>query len=336
MRRIALVAATSLFAATALLADSTVEQKTKVRMGGALGGILNMVGGKAAREGLVSTHVVKGDRRLMRSGDTGELVDLKEEKVYQIDFARSSYKVVTFAQMRKQMEDMKKQAEKNAAEAKASRDSGEKPPEFDVVMDVKDTGERETINGYNTRRTIMTITVTEKGKKLDQGGAVLTADMWMAPKVKAIQEMGEFEQRYIKKVYGGLFGEGDMRQMAMLMATAPQFGKAMKKLEEKKGTLEGTSVRSEIKFETVAAPGQAAKEESASADEPSAAAMKALGGFLGKMNKKRAKDSATKDDAKPTDPNRNLLFGSNTEVLRAESSAAATDVAIPTGFKLRS
>ncbi|HXI11542.1 MAG TPA: hypothetical protein VNM92_02715 [Thermoanaerobaculia bacterium] len=332
MKRIALVAAVSLLAATTLLAEATVEQKTKVRMGGALGGIFHAVGGKAAREGMVSTHTIKGDRRLVKSGTTGELVDLNEEKVYQIDFGRSSYKVVTFAQMRKQMEDMKKQAEKSAQESRSS-DSTEKMPEFDVVVDVNQTGERETINGYNARRTLMTITVTEKGKKLDNGGAVLTADMWMTPKVAAIREMSDFEQRYIKKVYGGLVGQGDMRQMAMLMASSPQFSKAMKKLEEKKGTLDGTSVRTEIRFETVAGPNQ--PKESASAGDPSADAIKAVvGGIFGKMSKKRTREAEA--DSKSSDPNRNLLFGSNTDVLRAESSAASADLAIPTGFKLKS
>ena len=50
--------------------------------------------------------------------------------------------------------------------------------------------QRKTINGFDTHEAIMTITVREKGKTLEQsGGMVMTSDMWLAPKIAAMKEV---------------------------------------------------------------------------------------------------------------------------------------------------
>ena len=70
---------------TVVGADVRTEEKTLVKFEGMLGRMIGMFGGKAAREGLVSTVAVKGDRKLVITGDSGQLFDLKEEKVYELD-----------------------------------------------------------------------------------------------------------------------------------------------------------------------------------------------------------------------------------------------------------
>ena len=41
---------------------------------------------------------------------------------------------------------------------------------------------------------MMTVTVREKGKTLEEsGGMVLTSDMWLAPKIAAMKEVAEFD-----------------------------------------------------------------------------------------------------------------------------------------------
>jgi hypothetical protein len=318
----------SLFVTSILLADARVAQKTHVQFGGALGGVVNVFGGKAAREGVTSDVSVKKNRRSSRTGDVGEIVDLDEEKIYTVDYGRKTYKVTTFAELRKQFEDAMKEAE---SESKSS-DTAKRDPnakEYEVEFDVKTTGARETINGFDAKQTIATVTIHEKGKTLrEAGGSVLTADMWLAPRIAAMREVEEFERRYLKKLWGdtGM----DMRAMAALIATAPQLSKAMKAFKEKQGSLEGSSVRTALTFDTVADP-RARSEASSEAASPGEAAAKALGGLMGRMRKKQAEDpDASSKSAAAKTPSGRMLFKSDTEVLTAGATGA--DVAIPAGF----
>ena len=163
---LALIAA--LMAATTMVrADVRTEEKTLVKFEGMLGRMVGMFGGKAARDGLVSTVAVKGDRKLTISGDTGQLIDLKEEKVYELDMDGKSYKVVTFAEMRKKIEEARKRAAEASPEAREKpKDQQQPQKELEVDFDVKETGQKRPISGYDAREVVMTVTVREKGKTL--------------------------------------------------------------------------------------------------------------------------------------------------------------------------
>ena len=313
-------AATALvFAASVALADGAVQQKTKVQFGGFIGGVVNVFGGKAAREGITSDTAVSGKRMLTTNDRSGELVDLSEEKIYRIDYNRKNYTVVTFDELRKQYEEAKRDAEKQAKENEKKKEGG---PEYEVDFDVEETGQKQKINGYDTRQVITTVTVREKGKKLEQsGGAVLTADMWMGPKVPAMQEIAAFNQKYFKQLYGDELAE--MQQMAVLMATTPTFAKAMKEFGKHRKAFDRDAIRTTLTFETVAGPGQQVDEE-----ETEASPAGLVGGLLrGAMKKRQEK----KGEAEA--PGRSRLFESTSELLSASSNAG--EVGIPAGFKQR-
>jgi hypothetical protein len=316
-RPVSVFAAVSLLVASSVFAAATIDEKTQVHFGGFIGGIANVFGGKATREGVDSTVVLKGDRRLRMTGGSGELVDLQQEKVYHIDFDRKTYRVVTFDELRKQLEESKERAGKQQ-QTKPEKNA----KEYDV--DVKETGAKETIAGYPAREVITTVTVHEKGMKLEQsGGAVLTADMWMAPKIAAVRDVEEFERRFVQKVYGQTMGSEDVQKMALLVATTPTFAKAMKKFYEHRSAFEGTAVRTALKFETVADPraqSEAGKDEGAS---PS----RMIGGLLAKARRKDAEEKGAE--------NRQTLFDSKTEVLKAASVADDARLAVPAGFTQR-
>jgi hypothetical protein len=315
LRTRSLVLSTIVLIAGVAFADANVQQKTHVQFSGVIGGVVRIFGGKAAREGVTSTTSVKGNKRLMVSDRTGELVDLGQEKIYNLDYDRKTYRVTTFDELRKQLEDAKKRAAEEAEDEKSSKKS--EGPEYEVDFKVDETGEKQTINGFATKQVIATVTVREKGKKLEQsGGAVLKADMWMGPKIAAVREVNEFNQKYFKQLYGDSLAE--MQQMAVLMATNPTFGKAMKEFAKKRTAFEGDAVRTTLTFETVAAPGQKAEDEESSES--------LVGGLIGRAMKKR---QAKGEDAPA--PGRTRLFESTTEVLVASGDAG--EVALPAGFK---
>ena len=63
--RIAVALTSSLLVVSSysLRADVRADQKGHIEFAGVLGKMVNIFGGKAAREGVVSTIAVKGDRR---------------------------------------------------------------------------------------------------------------------------------------------------------------------------------------------------------------------------------------------------------------------------------
>ena len=209
---------------SAIRADVRADEKSRVEFAGMLGRMVNLFGGKAAREGTTSVVAVKGDRKAVLGDASGQIIDLNEEKIYDLDLKKKSYTVVTFAELRRQMEEARKKAEEEAKKAPEAEKPAERDPnqkEVEVDFDVKDTGEKKAINGFDTHQVIMTITVREKGKTLEQsGGLVLTSDMWLAPKIAAMQEVAAFDLKYAQKLYGPMVTGVSPAQMAAALAFA--------------------------------------------------------------------------------------------------------------------
>lgn len=325
------IAAVALLCASILSADATIQQHSQFHLAGPLGGLLNVFS-RTAREGADSTVVVHGNKKLTRTGDMGELIDLDQEKIYMIDFGRQTYSVKTFDQIRKEMEEQQARAAKSGSrDSKAEKNEG---PEYEVDFAVKSTGKRESINGFDTHQEIVTITVHEKGKPIEKsGGWILTSDMAMGPKIAAMRELTDFERRFIQKLYGPGFN-ADMRQLVYAFATTPAFAKAMKTFYEKRSSFDGTPIRTNMKFETVAGTEQPKEEQAKSSDDeqPSGAAA-AIGGFMNRMKNRRQEKSSDSEQA--STPGRSELFTSTLLLNSAKSSASATDVAIPANFRQR-
>src|ERR1700687_1160517 len=102
-----------------LKADVKSDEKSLVKFEGMLGKVVNLFGGKAAREGVRTSVAVKGDRKASISDSTGQIIDLKEEKIYDLDVKKKTYKVITFAELRRRMEEARKKAEEDAERAEA-------------------------------------------------------------------------------------------------------------------------------------------------------------------------------------------------------------------------
>ena len=116
-------------AATPARADVKKEERNQVSFAGMLGSVVNFFGGKSAREGTVSTVAVSGDRKMTTKGDqTAQIVDLREEKIYDIDLRRKTYKVTTFEEMRQKMREAEAKAREAAAKEKPA-DPTAKPQE---------------------------------------------------------------------------------------------------------------------------------------------------------------------------------------------------------------
>jgi hypothetical protein len=318
--------------AAGLGADMKSRQKTQVKFEGMLGKMVGMFGGKAAKEGVISTVAISGDRMMTVTDQTGELVDLAQEKVYAIDFKGKSYKVKTFAEMRKEWEDAQAEMKKQAAEAKEEGQEAE--AQYELDFNVEKTGQRKSVNGYDCQQAVMTIAVRQKGKTLEEGGGMmLTSDMWMAPTIPAMQEQMAFMQRYMKKLLGS-DTETMARGLAQAIAMYPQMKDAMDRMKKEGAKLEGTPVLTTMKIETVMSPEQA-KAQAESGGQPKMGLGGIAGGLGGMFGRKKKAEEPPKEGQPAAEgaKNRATFMTSTTELLEVQTSAAAADVEIPAGFK---
>jgi len=319
-------------------ADVRADEKTRVELAGVLGRVMNIFGGRSAREGVTSTVIVKGDRRATLGEDTGQIVDLAEEKVYDLDLKRKSYKVTTFAELRRRFEEQQRKAaesarreEPSAKETPAERDPNAKEVEID--FDVKNTGQTKTLNGFQTREAVMTVTVREKGKTLEQGGGmVVTSEIWLAPTVKAMKDVTDFDMRYAQKLYGGLAGVS-AEQMAAALAMYPMLKPAIGKMSAEGAKLEGTAIQTTTTMDAVKSQEQLQQDAKASTstdtNDSKPTSIGGLGGMLARKMQKRGSDDKDGGATKA----RATFMTTTHEVLKIATDVAAADVAVPAGFR---
>jgi hypothetical protein len=328
-----LTAGLLVIAPLSLRADVRADQKTHVEFAGMLGRMMNLFGGRGAKDGATSSVAVKGDRKAAMSDTTGQIIDLAEEKVYDLDMRKKSYTVTTFAELRRKMEEARKKAEENARNEQsreASPPADENGPEMEVDVDVKNTGEKKAVNGFDTHQAVMTITVREKGKTVEQaGGMILTSDMWLTSKIAAMQDIADFDMRYAKQLYGTMLAGVSADQMAAAVALYPMMKQALARMGPELQTIEGTPILVTTTMDTVKSEAQVAEEARQSGSDAKSSDSGGLGGLVGGFAKRMAQKKAGGDDTKP----RTTFMTTTNEVLKVATDVSAADVAVPVGFK---
>jgi hypothetical protein len=303
-------------------AEVKTREKTHISLGGMIGKVFNMFGGKAAKEGVVSTTAVKGDRKATMNESTGQIIDLTEEKVYNLDMKKKTYEVTTFDELRQRMREAREKAEKDAAREQGKEEKAEKAEpqkEYEVDFNVKETGQKKQLAGYDTHEVVTTITVREKGRTLeDGGGIVLTADSWLAPHIAALKELADFDIKYWKQLQGPDAMGMSAEQLATVIAMYPAVKQAMERLQKEGTKLQGTSLATTTTVEGVKSKEQAAQQ---------AESGKSGGGLGGMLARKMAK----KDNDATS--GRAMIFTSEHELQEVQTAVTAADTEIPAGFK---
>ncbi len=326
MKRISFWSAATLCAVLAvpvLRADVKTREKTTFALEGVMGGLVKRFGGKVANEGLTSNVAIKGNRKSSINDLNGEIIDLGEEKVYRLDVKKKEYTVKTFAELRAEFEKAKADAEKDAKNAKPEeKPKAEEPTTQTAQMtydiDVKKTGEKKAIAGYNTEEAIVTVTAHEKGKPIEEsGGFVLTSDTWLAPKIAALDELMQFQLKFVRAVYGEQFA-ADMQQMASVMAMYPSYKTMASQMQTEGQKLQGTSLSTTVVFEAVKSAAEMKETES---DTSSG------GGGIGGMFAKKLMSGKNKPQQ------RVKVFTTTHDLLSVDTSVSAEDLAIPAGYK---
>ena len=303
-----------------LTADVKTREKTQIKFEGMLGRVVGMFGGKGARDGIVTSAAVKGNRKAMISDTTSQIIDLDEEKVYDLDMKKKEYEVTTFDELRRRMKEAQERAAKDAQREQGREEKAEKPgekpqKEFEVDFDVKETGQRKQVAGHDARQVIMTVTVREKVKKIEDGGLVMTADSWLGPEIAALKELSDFDMRYYTKLYGATGMGLGAEQMAMVMAMYPALKDATERMKKEGANLKGTPLATTTTFEAVKSQAMVEEEKKQNSG----------GGVGGMLTRRMMK----KEDPKT----RATIFTIQHEFQEVSTNATAADVQIPEGFK---
>ncbi len=300
-------------------ADVKTRQRTQLKFEGMMGRVMSLAGGGAAADGFTSTVVVKGPRKVDINDRTGRIVDLSEERVYELDVRRKQYRVVTFAELREQWQKAKADAEQQAKDMPADEreDLAQAGKEVDITLDVKETGATKSIAGHPAKQVMVTITAHEKGRTLDEGGGmVMTNDVWVTPRVAALDEIAAFDLKFFKAVYGDDLMAG-AQQLTAMLAMYPSLQELWSRMETQLRALDGTPLSTTMTIETV-------RSEEAMKQAAPAPTGRGLGGALARrMGVGRAPDK------------RSLLMTSVSETQSIETAASDGDVAIPAGFRER-
>jgi hypothetical protein len=231
MNRTYLCAALSLvLAAGSARADFSYEQTTKIT-GGMMAGMMKFAGAfsKQAREPMTSSISVKGNRMAMTSARNINIIDLDAETMTDIDLEKKTYSVITFADFGRAMQRLgQKMGQKN--------DSAE----MNFKADVKNTGATRTINGFQTKETILTLTIEGQDKKTgDKGGMNVVTDMWLAPNLPGYEEVKNFYAKMAQKL---AFAPGMSGFGAMMGGQQAGLAKGMSEMYKEASKIDGVPV----------------------------------------------------------------------------------------------
>jgi hypothetical protein len=239
------------------------------------------------------------------------------------------------------MEEQRQKAEESARKERAAEPKAQPTPapdknakQMDIDFSLKESGQKKNINGFDTHEVVMTITIREKGKTIDEsGGLILTSSMWMAPKIAAMNEIQQFDQRYSSKLQGSSVPGASAEEMATAMAMYPMMKDAVGRMNSENVKMDGTAIQTTTTLDSVKSAAEMAAAEQQQAEEAqsssSSSSSGGLGGMLGSLAKKKL-EKKNESDAKS---NRATFMTTTTEILKVTTDVGAGDVAVPAGFK---
>ncbi|WP_293392375.1 hypothetical protein [Nevskia sp.] len=285
-------------------ADVTVQESMSVN-GGGLMGFANMSGKTTTQISGTRSRIetdVQMQSRLVRAfagGPTAEITQLDSDKVYELNLKKKQYTATSLAERRAQME----QALKKGEEAQQSKQEAASPVDQSKCdwsppkSEVKKTGEKASIAGFDAER--LTITVTQSCKNRETGEVCdfgLALDQWLAPKFDGGSERQAFYQAYAEKMGFSTSAAPGFAQNAQAMFAG--YKDLWAELAKQSGSQKGYPVRSAFSLaiggaqcssqQKQTAAGAPAQEAMAAASELGAA----LGGMFGGKKKAAAAEPA--------------------------------------------
>jgi hypothetical protein len=213
-------------------ADSSYEHTSQITGGQLINSIKNIPfiskQMKALTEPTSEITMVHGNQKAIVSKDYTEIWDLDKEVIIHIDNTKKTYSVMTFADMRKMIEELpakmaEMQQQMKDAQAKAQQQQKSQAPQvppnlqFNFTTAVSDPGVTKVINGQNAKQQIMTMKmiVTDTNNPGTNIMYAFTDEIWTTPDVPAeMKEVQDFDRRFGEKLMQGMDAKDLMASMA--------------------------------------------------------------------------------------------------------------------------
>jgi hypothetical protein len=161
----------------AILSLATLALTLNARADFSYTSTVKMSGGMAsAANGRTSKTYMKGQKLKTDSGETAMIMDFEAQTITRVDNTKKTYHVTNFSDVG--------QALKRADQ-----------PEMAVKVDVKETGQRKSINGFNASEVIMTMEIDSPTSRQAGMKMQMEMDMWLSTDVPGSQEMRAFYQK---------------------------------------------------------------------------------------------------------------------------------------------
>jgi len=236
--------------ATPSFADFRYAETTQIT-GGSVVGMMKFAGAfskdaKKAMDPVTSTVLVQGNRMARINSDTTEITDLDKESITTIDHRKKQYTVVTFQQMKQQLEQAQKAAQEQQAkqsgasqpQGKSSQPQGSEapPPKMNFKVNVRNTPATKTVAGLDTKESILSMELEATDQSSGQKGSLaITNDMWLAPEIPGYSEVRDFNKRFAQKM-GMVFGDVFKPSMAAMQpGSAEGMAEMVKEMSKLKG-----------------------------------------------------------------------------------------------------
>ncbi len=332
MKMIRVVAA-GLCAVALTYADFSYEQTSKITGGVAASAAKVMsVFSKKTQEPTRTTILLKGNRMAYASAERVQVIDLASETITEIDLGKKTYSVMTFTEMTQAMQKIMEES------------SGKQDARADVKFraSVKETGQRKSIAGLDTREVILTLEMESTDKKSgDKGSFTTVSDMWVASTVPGYEEVKRFHERMGTKLAWTPGSRG-------LVQGNSEMAKGMTDLQKESAKLDGVPVLQVIRMGTAGQPQSAQAQQAQRQQAPEATpreessspsitgALGKLGG-LGGFGRRKKKEEAPADEKvsqSSPPPAAGVLMEMTSE--SSSFSTAAVDASrfeVPAGFK---
>ena len=322
------------------VADVQYRSETTVKFGGALGGIVKFFGGSKPQKGMT---YLKGNTLRTDTDEKSQIIDLDKELFITIDHDEKEYTTLTFEEMRRQMEEATRKAEKEARE----REPKDKPAASEDVkakfnISIKETGRKQTIDGAEAREVLLTMSIEGEDTSGAKGGLITTSTMWVAKTVPGYQEVRDFYRRLAEKLgREWLVGIGKMLEAAF--QSDPRMRQSMDEFRDQSEKIDGTPLLTELTMDIVGSRQPEENQTTADQKEDKKEDKKeggiekpSLGGLFGKLKKKKADEKESSDEGKTAQGgvHRSTLLTSTTKITGFSTKPLADDLfQIPAGYK---
>src|SRR6266536_572663 len=175
---------------------------------------------------LSTKHFFKGQKMKMDNGDTATIIDFETQTITSFNHKQKTYSVTKFGDV-----------------------SAAMPQDVEAKVDIQETGQKKTINGYNATEVVMTMEMDSPQSRQAGMKMQMEMTMWLSTDVPGVQELRAFYKTNGSRFPWAALGSGGN----------PGMQKAMADVQRKMAGMNGVPVLQVMKMKPAGDPAQMAQ-----------------------------------------------------------------------------